>query len=178
MRFTLASSTYWLQVPTGVESTKIGLPVYDKVRLERLFTVHVFFLLHYMGMSPPKVKLSSKVAAAAKLYENETFVSEGSKLICRSCIQEIGVRKTQIDQHLKTEKHRSNMGRKLKQKLISETCTPQSFCTDLCQVRDKFLQCLLSRSCSLKYSINNIHRPLLLLIFRFINSQIQLFEHF
>ncbi len=81
-----------------------------------------------------KSPLSDTVKRLATEFQKDSLVAEGSTLICRCCILEMNVKRSQILQHLNTEKHKKNLGIKCKQQLISETYTERDFNSDLCKV--------------------------------------------
>lgn len=84
----------------------------------------------------PKIKTTTraKCVSLAQEYEKESFVVDGTKLICRSCIQEIPTKRSQVLQHLNTVKHQKNVEMKMKQKLLNESCGDQQFKADMCKV--------------------------------------------
>lgn len=77
--------------------------------------------------------LKSKIDEYIREFGSESFVRDGTKLICRNCTTEIGPTKKQITQHLETMKHSKNRGLK-KQKLLFESCATDTFNEELCEV--------------------------------------------
>lgn len=86
-------------------------------------------------MPKTKEKKSITLATLANQFKSDGIESNGTDLICRGCGITLGMKKFQVEQHLKTNKHDRNKTAKLKQKTFLDSFEKkQPYAAELCKV--------------------------------------------